>query len=506
MTPAAALTLVYMRNLQAFTSQLRIRTKSGAIEQFELNKAQLYLHDLIEKQRQETGKVRVVILKGRQQGISTYTAARFFWRTIYNEGIKTFIMTHQQQATDNLFEMVKRYHQLMPEFYRPPTAFDNAKELTFTATDSGYKVATAGNRGSGRSSTIQQLHLSEVAFYPSDEAAIGMLEAVPDEIGSEVIVESTANGTDNLYYRMWKQASRGESDYLAVFLPWFWQDEYTINDDSVKLEEEDYEIGKAFGIDIPHLKWRKKKIANMGGDVLKFKREYPNTPEEAFETSTDDVLIQAAKVRLAMRNEETRPNGYICLGVDPARFGGDMTAIVVRQGRKVHKIYKYAQQDTMQVAGLVRRVMSDWKPKYVFVDTVGIGAGVYDRLIELGHRNVLPVVAGAKAEEFDRYVNKRAEMWARMRDWLDDEMGVSLPDSDELAQELTGLRYSYDSNGRIKLERKDDLKARGEHSPDMADALALTFAQLFEAAPVDDERGSFFGGGGAWAGDTTAGY
>jgi hypothetical protein len=243
----------------------------------------------------------------------------------------------------------------------------------------------------------------------------------------------------------------------------------------------------------------------MGGDELRFKREYPNTPEEAFETSGEDILIPITKVRLAMQRKEVKPNNYVVMGVDPARFGTDYTAICVREGRKVHKIYKYHQQDTMQVAGMVRRLMLDWKPDHIMVDTVGIGAGVYDRLIELGHRNVHSVVAGARAEDDSRYVNKRAEMWGRIRDWLDDKLGVSLPESDELAGELCGLRYSYDSNGRIKLERKDDLKARGEHSPDMADALALTFAEIFEPKSVNDERGYLFGRGNAVS-DNVAGY
>ena len=505
-TEAKVAAKIWRDSFDEFSKLLRIRTKNGGIEPFVLNKAQLYLQDKINEQKQRTGRVRVIILKGRQQGISTYTAARFYWRTIFNRGIKTFIMTHKQEATDNLFEIVKRYHGQMPEIFTPPTKFDNAKEMLFTATDSGYKVATAGGKGSGRSSTIQQLHLSELAYYPSgDDVAMGMMQAVPEMDNTEIIIESTAAGTGNFYHEMWQQATKGQSDFIPVFIPWFWQDEYTIHDDSVVLDGSDYDIGNAFGITSAHLKWRKKKIANMGGDELRFKREYPNTPEEAFETSGEDILIPITKVRLAMQRKEVRPNNYVVMGVDPARFGTDYTAICIREGRKVHKIYKYHQQDTMQVAGMVRRLMLDWKPDHIMVDTVGIGAGVYDRLIELGHRNVHSVVAGARAEDDSRYVNKRAEMWGRIRDWLDDKLGVSLPESDELAGELCGLRYSYDSNGRIKLERKDDLKARGEHSPDMADALALTFAEIFEPKPANDERGYLFGRGNAVS-DNVAGY
>src|SRR5688500_8097701 len=84
---------------------LRIRTKAGKIEAFALNKAQIYLHDKLEEQRRATGKVRALVLKGRQQGISTYIGGRFYWRTTHGQGLRTFILTHEQSATDNLFGM-----------------------------------------------------------------------------------------------------------------------------------------------------------------------------------------------------------------------------------------------------------------------------------------------------------------------------------------------------------------------------------------------------------------
>ena len=104
----------------------------------------------------------------------------------------------------------------------------NASELRFDALDSGYKVGTAGTRGVGRSATLQLLHGSEVAFWPHRRRrhAAGVLQAVADEPGTEVILESTANGVGNLFHQMWRDAETGASDYIAVFVPWFWQEEY----------------------------------------------------------------------------------------------------------------------------------------------------------------------------------------------------------------------------------------------------------------------------------------
>jgi hypothetical protein len=412
-------------------------------------------------------------------------------------------MTHEQAASDNLFDMVKRYQQNMPPEFTPLTKFDNAKELVFTLTDSGYKVATAGNRAAGRSATAQLLHASEFAYWANAEENIeGIMQAVSDAAGTEIIIESTANGSGDTYHKMWEAAVRGENDFIPVFIPWFWQPEYTSNDD-VKLTEEDHIYGKAFGVSVPHLKWRRKKIANMGNNENSFKHEYPASPEEAFESSNEDQLIGIKSVRYAMQSTDVKPNGRVILGVDPARFGTDYTAFCIRRGRVVLDIVKVFQQDTMSVAGRTIQLMKQHKADAVFIDAVGIGAGVYDRIIELGHRNVHAVISGAKADDSDKYFNKRAEMWVRMRDWINAPLGAKLPNDDRLAQELTSWRYSYDSSGRIKLERKDDLKARGVHSPDLADALSFTFAEDYAPVEVYDKASGWLGG---HTGDAVAGY
>ena len=128
-------------------SCLAIRTKTGAVEPFDFNRVQLLLHREIETQLRETGNVRALILKGRQLGCSTYVAARFYHRAVHNEGQKVFILTHSDQATQNLFEIVDRFHQHLPWIIRPETGNANAKELLFKALDSGYRVGTAGTVG-----------------------------------------------------------------------------------------------------------------------------------------------------------------------------------------------------------------------------------------------------------------------------------------------------------------------------------------------------------------------
>ena len=165
----------------------------------------------------------------------------------------------------------------------------------------------------------------------------------------------------------------------------------------------------------------------------------------------------------------------VVFGVDVARYGDDKSCIAIRQGRKLHEIRKFRELNTMQLAAEIVAAMKDWgQVAAVFVDGVGVGAGVVDRLQMLGHP-VVEVNGGETAFEDEKYYNKTAEMWARMRDWL---KGAKLPEKDsELRLALIGREYYFDDKERVRLERKKDMKKRGLASPDEADALCHTFAE-----------------------------
>ena len=134
---------------------LKIRTKEGNVAPFVLNKAQLYLHQKLEEQKRVKGYVRAIVLKGRQQGCSTYVGARFYHQVTQRFGSKVFILTHREDATNNLYKLVQRYHENCPDFMKPSTGVSNAKELYFDSLDSGYAIGTAGGGTVGRSDTIQ---------------------------------------------------------------------------------------------------------------------------------------------------------------------------------------------------------------------------------------------------------------------------------------------------------------------------------------------------------------
>ena len=174
--------------------------------------------------------------------------------------------------------------------------------------------------------------------------------------------------------------------------------------------------------------------------------------------------------------------GIKLLGVDVARQGDDRTVVLFRNGDRVEAgdITVWRNPDLMQTAARIAEMINTRKPRATLIDAVGMGWGVVDRLRQMQFQ-VIAVNGGEKAGNDAQFLNSRAEMWARMRDWIR-ERG-SLPNRDDLVSDLTAPLYSFDPSNRLKLEKKEDMKGRGVPSPDIADALALTFARTF---PVED--------------------
>jgi len=168
----------------------------------------------------------------------------------------------------------------------------------------------------------------------------------------------------------------------------------------------------------------------------------------------------------------------LILSADVARFGDDKTVVGLRQGRKLLRLYKFRDLNTMQVATEISTIISEVRPDACFVDSVGVGAGVIDRLRQLGH-DIIEVNPGTNAQKDELYYNKRAEMWARMKAWLLE--GADIPDDRDMRNSLIGLEYGFDKKERIQLERKRDMKRRGLDSPDEGDCVAYGFAEIVVA-------------------------
>lgn len=492
MTNADTLLLKLIEDDELYCSaNLKIRTKSGDIVPFVWNDAQRLLHAKIEEQLQRCGWVRVLTLKGRQQGCSTYVAARFYKRTSMRFGKRTMILTHLDAATQNLFGMCKTYYELSDPALKPALKASSGTELSFSKLRSGYKVATAGSKNAGRSDTVQYLHGSEVAFWPNAQQIMaGLGQTVPLLPGSEVILETTANGLGNLFHKMWTLAVAGKSDFMPVFIPWFVQQEYRRPVPAgFEMSSEEAEYMATFGLDLEQMAWRRAKIdTDFAGDEDWFNQEYPATPDMAFLKVGHKPLIQTLRVQKARKQkiEHMSRIGAHVVGLDPAR-GGDTSTFIHRQGRVSWGLERNNVPDTMAVAGQAARMLRDDPSiRMMFIDIGGLGAGIYDRLVELGFGDrVTAVNFGSKATDERKYFNKRAEMWGEMAEWLHDDITPCIPDDDQLHGDLTAVSGNkYSSNGQLKLEPKEKIREELGRSPDDGDALALTFA---EPVAADDQ-------------------
>ncbi len=293
----------YENNFTSFASDnIKIITKDArrGFINFSFNSCQKKITELLEKQLEDTGKVRAIILKARQQGISTYCAGRVFWKTYFTPHARSVVMAHDSATSDALFNLSKNIIRNMSTTYKPNEIKSNAKEIVISSPHfkkesgdkpiSSYRLYTAGSPEAGRGTTPTIAHLSEVAFWQHDEKILaGLFQGISEAPGTEVILESTANGAQGEFYRLWKGALEGENEYLPIFLPWFSTDEYyreppegfeRSSDEELLVEQHNLNNGQLY--------WRRLKIAE--GGELKFRQEYPATPDEAFITAGKSVF------------------------------------------------------------------------------------------------------------------------------------------------------------------------------------------------------------------------
>lgn len=481
----------------------KIRDKNGKIIPFIWNKAQRYVHARLEQQRAETGKVRALVLKGRQQGVSTYVAERYYHQ-VTTRGLSAFIVAHEDKATDSLFSMVKRYQDNNP--LAPSTKASNAKELLFTALDCGYKLATAGTKDVGRGNTAQLLHASEFGFWANAQSHLaGLGNTIAENPDTEIILESTGNGIGNAFHLMWQQAEAGIGDYIAIFVPWYWQEEYRAPvKANFELSADDQKYMLAYGLDMEQMQWRQTKILSYGqGFHWLFDQEYPATAALAFQSSTLNPLISPMYVSAAVNSGYRNMNAPLVIGCDPAGDGAndaDRTAIAFRRGRTCFRVEYHNGLNTMQVAGKLAEYWREMSPDGMIIDKCGLGAGIVDRLLELN----IPVIGinnASAARDPERYENIRAQMWWEMKEWFEDEP-CRIPNDAALQSDITAPQPKISSNGRKLLEKKDDMAKRQIRSPDGGDALALTFAVpvAFRNDPNSPTSGSRSGAA------TSAGY
>lgn len=212
----------------------------------------------------------------------------------------------------------------------------------------------------------------------------------------------------------------------------------------------------------------------------------------SFEAEVDEQFMPSHVVDKCRKitDPQAEPDDPVILGVDVARFGDDQSVIYPRRGRDAQTIpfQKMKKLDTMQVAARVAETITQTDAQGCFVDETGLGAGVVDRLKQLGFHQVQGINFGSESDRrvqgAPKSANKRSEIWVTMRE--DMKSGVAIASDDALAFELLAPSYSYNASNEVQLEKKEDMKKRGIRSPDIADALALTYAYPVIGRSIED--------------------
>lgn len=311
--------------LRPLTEKLTIQKKDLKVERIDFDDpfawAQFATLEEIERQYNAGLPVRIIILKGRQLGVSTVSEGTLFNWTFIHPGTRSLVIAHETKAAQHLFDMTKLMWEEWPFNPLYTEKHNTIKSLSWVETRSSMSVATAKNAGSGRSFTYHAVHCSECAFWEEPERLmVGLNQSVPYKHGTIVILESTANGVGNWFHEEWQRAVHGESQYVPLFFPWFMHEEYSFPTTTLKfhdLNSEERKLATRFNLTLGQLAWRRHTIMNdCLGDVDQFKQEYPCTPNEAFLSTGRNVfpldkLDEHTEIEQGVRGMLINNNGKI---------------------------------------------------------------------------------------------------------------------------------------------------------------------------------------------------
>ncbi len=275
----------------------------------------------VERQRAETGRIRAIVLKARQEGISTFVASRIYHGCTLWAHRRGLVVADKLDRGGEIFAIYERFDSEAP-FTPPKASTRRARELAWK-TDSRLTVETAKDTDAGRSATLDYVHASEFASWANPEDTLaGLLDAMPADAG-EFWIESTAQGVGNAFHEMWEAAVAGESEWVPIFLPWFVDEGYRLPladaeaaeiaastdpwerralDEGIEFE------GEFVRLEPEQLAWRRRKIREKGDERV-FRQENPSTAEEAFLVSGSPFFDEAALLDLGRRTERPAQRG-----------------------------------------------------------------------------------------------------------------------------------------------------------------------------------------------------
>ena len=395
---------------------------------------------------------KVAVKSGHGVGKTAFESWVILWWLLTHYPCKAAVTANSaHQLSDVLWTEVDRWARNMPQAFKDLLEFKTDKISLKGATDS-FAVARTSRKENPES--LAGFHSPNMLFVVEEASGVPTIifETASGALstrGAKIIMCGNPTRTEGYFY----DAFHGDRDKWHCI--------------TVSCEDGEY-VDPKFIEDMANKYGRESNVFRVR--VL---GEFP--------TQSDDVLLPLHLVEQASaRDVEASPTSPVHWGVDVARFGGDRSAIAKRQGQVlIEPIKTYQGRDLMEMAGIV---LSEYeacpymlRPTAIYIDAIGVGAGLADRLRELD----LPAVAIQVSETAslkDRYNRLRDELFWSAREWFE-ARDCQIPQDDTLMQELTSIRYKYLSNGKLKIESKDEMKRRGQRSPDVADAFVLTFAE-----------------------------
>ena len=394
---------------------------------------------------------RVAIKSGHGVGKTAFESWVVLWWLMTHYPCKVAVTANSaHQLSDVLWTEIDRWARNMPQAFKDLLEFKSDKISLKGATDS-FAVARTSRRENPES--LAGFHSPHMLFVVEEasgvpnvifETASGALSTP----GAKIIMCGNPTRSDGYFY----DAFHGDREKWHCI--------------TVSCEEGEY-------VD-------PKFIAEMSDKYGSQSNVFKVRVLGEFPTQSDDVLLPLHLIEDAVtRDVEAGPTTPVVWGLDVARFGGDRSALAKRQGNVlVEPIKTWQNKDLMELAGIVLSeydaVPYSMRPQAIYIDAIGLGAGLADRLRELD----MPAVAVSVSETAslkDRFNRLRDELFWGAREWFE-ARDCHIPDDGTLMAELSGIRYKYLSTGKLKVESKDEMKRRGQRSPDVADAFVLTFA------------------------------
>ena len=411
-----------------------------------------------------SGERKISIRSGHGVGKSTGGSWAMLWYLLTRYPVKVVVTAPtSSQLYDALFAELKRWVKELPPAVQELLDVKQERiELRASATEAFISARTSRAE---QPEALQGVHSDNVMLV-ADEAS-----GVPEQVFEAAAGSMSGHNAVTILFGNPVRSSGFFFDTHNRLRGEWWTKRVSCEDSKRVSKEYIEEMKSRYGEDSNAF-----RIRVLG--------EFPRSDDD---TIIPMELLESAKNRDVVFN----PDAEVVWGLDVARFGSDSSVLCKRKVNVVTDLTRWRNLDLMQLTGAVvaQYEGTDFKerPSEILVDSIGLGAGVVDRLRELG----LPA-RGINVSESpalgQTYLNLRAELWHKAKAWLE-KRDCKLPNNEDLIAELATVRYQFTSNGKIKIESKDDIRRRGMKSPDMADAFVLTFASDAAVASYGFKQG-----------------